>query len=109
MVVLRTVTTDEASGREVAVNEFTTFILGKGEGARGGSKEARAWAWDVVVRRVEDGGGNPAADRGLLPLQLASRRLSWSPGAQAKALRPTPATHLGAGILRCTSLHAAWP
>lgn len=30
VVVLRTVTTDEASGREVAVNEFTTFILGKG-------------------------------------------------------------------------------
>ncbi|GFR48960.1 hypothetical protein Agub_g10974, partial [Astrephomene gubernaculifera] len=30
VVVLRTVTTDGDSGREVAVNEFTTFILGKG-------------------------------------------------------------------------------
>ncbi|KXZ42221.1 hypothetical protein GPECTOR_179g244 [Gonium pectorale] len=29
VVVLRTVTTEEGSGREVAVNEFTTFVKGK--------------------------------------------------------------------------------
>ncbi|PNW83135.1 hypothetical protein CHLRE_06g308100v5 [Chlamydomonas reinhardtii] len=31
VVVLRTVTTDAVSGRDVAINEFTTFILGKGD------------------------------------------------------------------------------
>jgi mannitol-specific phosphotransferase system IIBC component len=30
MQVLRTVTHDKASGHELAVNEFTTFILGTG-------------------------------------------------------------------------------
>eukprot|EP00198_Chlamydomonas_reinhardtii_P001883 XP_001691219.1 predicted protein [Chlamydomonas reinhardtii] len=33
VVVLRTVTTDAVSGRDVAINEFTTFILGKGDAA----------------------------------------------------------------------------